>query len=250
MPADWYEHARYYDVLFGWDPGTERDFLLGCSERYGLGAPRRCLEPFCGTGRLLRAMPGAVGFDLSAGMVAYAQRQGCAVFRADAAAFAMAPGELPLAYCLIDSFRHLLTEAQAAAHLRAVAAALAPGGLYLLGFDVTGGLPAEDSVEEWDGERGGTHVAGRVETLGDHDAARRQETMQVTLTVRDQGQRLRLESRQPLRTYTPAQVRGLLAAVDGLELAACYDRRYDVDDPRELDAMQNSVVLVLRRVAG
>jgi SAM-dependent methyltransferase len=247
VSVDWYEHALYYDVLFGWDPAIERDFVLACSERYGLGAPRRVLEPMCGTGRLLGAFAGAIGFDLSPGMVAYARRRGHTVFRGDASAFAVAEGAFELVYCLIDSFRHLQTQAQAVAHLRAAARALRSGGVYVLGFDVTGGLPAEDSVEEWDGKRSGITVKGRVETLGDFDASRRLETMQVTLEVRDQGRRHRLESRQPLRTYTPDQVRALLDEAGQLELVACFDRQYDVERPRELEAMSNSVVLVLRR---
>ncbi|MFQ5844427.1 MAG: hypothetical protein ACE5JG_05485, partial [Planctomycetota bacterium] len=61
---NWYDSALYYDVLCGWDPRKERDFVLGAGERWGIRRPRRILEPFCGTGRLLRAMPGtAVGFD-------------------------------------------------------------------------------------------------------------------------------------------------------------------------------------------
>ena len=53
---NWYDEALYYDVLCGWDPGTEREFVLGASERWGIAQPRRILEPFCGTGRLLRCI--------------------------------------------------------------------------------------------------------------------------------------------------------------------------------------------------
>lgn len=245
---DWYDEALYYDVLFGWDASRERDFLLAASARFGRGpAPERSLEPFCGTGRLLRVMPGAVGFDLSLAMVRFARESGCRVFRADAGRFAVARESVDLAYCLIDSFRHLLTEEAAVGHLRSVAAALRPGGVYVLGFDVSGGLSREDSLEEWESRRGPIHVAGRIEVLGDACPVRRLETMQVRLDVTDRGRARRVESRQPLRTYTREQARALIARVPELELAATFDRRYDLDVPVALERIDGSAVFVLRK---
>ncbi len=246
---DWYDEALYYDVLFGWDASRERDFLLGASARFGLGAaPARSLEPFCGTGRLLRAMPGApVGFDLSAAMVRFARERGSCAFQADAGRFAVAGGAFDLAYCLIDSFRHLLDEDAARRHLRAVAAALRPGGVYVLGFDITGGLARDDSIEEWESRRDKVHVAGRIEVLGDACPARRVETMQVRLDVTDRGRRRRIESRQPLRTYTAAQAMALLGAVPALQVVSTFDRRYDLDLPVALERIDGSAVFVLRR---
>jgi len=247
--ADWYDHALYYDVLFGWDPETERRFVLGASERYGRPGPARVLEPFCGTGRLLRVMPGlAVGLDLNPAMVAFAARSGCRAVVADAARLPLAAGAFDLAYCLIDSFRHLLDADAARAHLAGVARALRPGGVYVLGLDVTGGLEAELSREEWDMTRGDVHVKGLVEGLGDADPASGLETMRVVLDVRHGRRRRRLESRQPLRVYDPAGLRTLVAAA-GLELAACFDRSYDLAAGRALEDVGGSAVLVLRRAA-
>lgn len=250
--VDWYDEALSYDVLFGWDATRERDFLLAASARYGVGrAPARALEPFCGTGRLLRAVPNAVGFDLSRAMVRFAASTGCRVFRADASRFAVKPGAFDLAYCLIDSFRHLLTEEAARGHLRGVARALRPGAIYVLGFDVTGGLAHEDSIEEWDSERGGLHVSGLIECLGDADRVRRVETMRVRLTVKEKGRTRRVESRQPLRTYTHAQAHALLedTTEGALELVEVFDRRYDLERPMQLEAIDGSAVFILRRTA-
>lgn len=248
--ADWYDEALYYDVLFSWDAGRERDFLLDASKRFGLGpAPARTLEPFCGSGRLLKVMPGAIGFDLSGSMLAIARRKGCSVFRADAGRFALAPASFDLAYCLIDSFRHLLTEEAAVGHLRGVARALRPGAIYVLGFDVTGGLAQEDSREEWETKRDGILVSGLIEVLGDADPVRRVETMRVHLDVKERGARRVIESRQPLRTYTRAQARALLdgATAGALEVVSIFDRRYDLDLPCALERIDGSAVFVLRR---
>lgn len=252
--ADWYDEALYYDVLFSWDASRERDFLLDASARFGLGrSPARSLEPFCGSGRLLRVMPGAIGFDLSPAMLKLARGRGCRVFRADAGRFAVAPASFDLAYCLIDSFRHLLTEEAAVGHLRAVARALRPGAIYVLGFDVTGGLAQEDSREEWETKRDGIHVSGLIEVLGDADPVRRVETMRVHLDVKDRAAPRRLiESRQPLRTYTRAQARALLdhGAAGALEVVGTFDRRYDLDLPCALEKIDGSAVFVLRRTGA
>ena len=158
---NWYDRAADYDRLFAWDPAAERDFLLGASERWGLPRPRRSLEPFCGSGRLLRAMPGdVIGFDLNEHMVRFAART-CRVFRADAVRFAVREQSFDLAFCLVDSFRYLTSEAAARSHLSAVGRALRPGAVYVLGFEIDG----DASTEEW--SRGG--IRARVGRLGDAD---------------------------------------------------------------------------------
>jgi SAM-dependent methyltransferase len=245
--ADWYDEALYYDVLFSWDATHERDFVLGASARWGLGAPRRVLEPFCGTGRLLRHMPGlAVGFDLNPHMVRFAART-CRVFRADAARFALAPASFDLAYCLIDSFRHLPHPEAAAAHLRCLAQALRPGALYVLGLDISAGQDADESREEWTGRRGDVEVKGRVELLGDADPATRLETMEVELRVRHGRERRTVVSRQPLRLWSGPELLACLAAEGSFALVASFARTYQLDEPVPLEDIPGSAVLVLRR---
>lgn len=244
---DWYDRAEAYDILCGWDPGQERDFVLRASERYGLGAPGRVLEPFCGSGRLLRVMPGfATGFDRNPHMVRYARGKGSRVFRADAAAFAVRPGSFDLAYCLIDSFRHLPAETAARAHVRAVARALRPGGVYVLGLDVTGDLEQDVSSEAWGFERDGTRVDGELQCLGDRAA--RIETMRVKIDIKKGRRRERLEVFQPMRVYARADVRSLLKGA--FEIAGVFDRAYDIGRPVPFDSVAGSAVLVLRNRRG
>ena len=254
--ADWYDQALYYDVLFSWDPTPEREFVLGASARWGAdtprrsetaASPRRVLEPFCGTGRLLRHMPGlAVGFDLNPHMVRFAGRT-CRVFQGDAARFALQPGGFDLAYCLIDSFRHLPDRAAAWSHFRCLGAALRPGAVYVLGLDLSAGQDAEESREEWSGQRGDVEVKGRVELLGDADPGRGTETMEVELRVRHGRERRTLVSRQPLLLWSAADLRACLADEGSFELVASFARTYQLDEPRPLEAIPGSAVLVLRR---
>jgi SAM-dependent methyltransferase len=243
--VDWYDLAEAYDILCGWDPRPERDFVLGASERYGVGPARRILEPFCGSGRLLRVMPGvAVGFDRNPHMVRYARGRGSRVFRADAARFAVRAGSFDLAFCLIDSFRYLLTEEAASAHLRGVARALRPGGVYALGIELTGDLDPDTSRDAWSGSRAGTRVEGEISCLGDR--AERVETLRVRLAIRRGRDRERVEDFRPMRVYARADIASLLAAEGSFELAAAFAGSYDLDRLVPFDAAAGSVVLVLR----
>ena len=243
----WYDRAEIYDILFGWDPRAEVEFLLGASASWGIPSPRKVLEPFCGSGRLLRPFPGAVGFDLNPFMVRYAARAS-RVFRADAARFAVRQESFDLAHCLIDSFRHLVTEEQACRHLRAVARALEPGAVYVLGLDVTGDLREGDaSVEEWTAERDGIRVEGYATALGDADPDTRVETGHFRMDVYRAGRYERIETFQPLRVYSRRQLEDLIDSEASFEIVAVYDRSYDLGSPVELDEVAGSAVLVLRR---
>lgn len=232
---DWYDRAEEYDRLFGWDTAPERDFILGASERWGVSGPRRFLEPFCGTGRLLRAMPGtAVGFDRNPHMVRFAHQE-CRVFRADAGRFAVRDQSFDCAFCLIDSFRYLVTEEAAERHLRAVGRALRPGAVYVLGFELEG----DTSIEEWsEGD-----LRASVGMLGDDDPGTRIGTLRARLDLAGE----RIESFAPMRTYSGAQVRELVADEGSFRIAASCGRDYCLDRLLDLETQEGSVVLVLRK---
>jgi SAM-dependent methyltransferase len=248
--VEWYDRAEIYDLLFSWDPHPEVAFLLGASARWGIASPRRILEPFCGSGRLLRALPGrSVGFDRNPHMVRHAARHG-PVLRADAARFALRRASFDLAHALIDSFRHLLTEDDARRHLRAVARALEPGAVYVLGLEVTGNLAGDVPAEEWTVEREGTRVEGYVRSLGDADPSTRIETVHFRMEVFAGDRHERIESFMPMRVYTPRQLEALIDGEGSFEIAAVFDRGYDLEHPVELAEIAGSAVLVLQRDPG
>jgi hypothetical protein len=244
--VNWYDRADLYDLLFGWDPCAEVEFLLGASAAWGIASPGRVLEPFCGSGRLLRALPGSVGFDINPHMVRWAARES-RVFRADAARFAVRPASFDFAHCLIDSFRHLLSEEAARGHLRSVAKALAPGAVYVLGLEVTGDLAGDASVEEWTMERDGVRIEGYVTGLGDADPGTRIETGHFRMDVYRGGRYERIESFLPLRVYSRRQFEDLIDEEGSFEIAAAFDRSYDLAGPVEVDEIGGSAVFVLKR---
>lgn len=240
---EWYTRAEDYDLWYSWDPARERDFVLGASERWGIAEPRRIFEPMCGSGRLLRTMPGwRVGLDRESAMLAIASRTS-AVVRADAGRFAFRADSFDLAFNLIDSFRHLQTERAALDHLTAVAHALRPGAIYVLGLEISIEFPGEAMRDEWTSERDGETIRGFVEALGDADPGSRRETLRI---VYERGG-VEREFFESMRTYTHRQIEDLIDDEGSFELIAAADCDLDLDQPRELSEIEGSAVLVLQK---
>lgn len=177
-----YEDPEIYDILHA--PGTAKDLtgLMKIERRYGVltrgeRAEGLVLEPACGSGRyvLEAAKKGrhVAGFDLSAGMVRYARarvrekglQERARVFVGDMADFAgtLRRGKggrraVTLAFNLINSIRHLDTDAGLTAHFEQMARVLHPGGVYVVGISLSDygrEFPTEDV---WHGKRGGVVV--------------------------------------------------------------------------------------------
>ena len=117
-------------------------------ERHGNGG-RRWLEPACGPGQYLRLLRKrgwtAAGYDLSPEMARHAR-----VPVGDMRSYRARP-KADAAFCLQSTFRHLMTDKDALAHLRSMAASLNPGGIYVLGLDLADYAAASDDEETWPG---------------------------------------------------------------------------------------------------
>lgn len=174
-----YEDAEIYDILHA--PGTLKDVRgLARIEKLYSKAPRTLgwLEPACGSARYLlaaaaSAVAGAggrkvVGFDLSPGMIEYAnarvKESGVSrranLFIGDMASFAdrVKPASISLAFNLINSIRHLDTDAALASHFRDIAAVLHKGGVYAVGISLSEYGLESPTEDVWQGRRGSTRV--------------------------------------------------------------------------------------------
>jgi SAM-dependent methyltransferase len=134
--TDVYAEADLYTAAFDWPVGAEVDWLLG-----QLPGVRSVLEPFCGNARYASAFAERdvryCGFDRSPEMLERATpRAGVELLAADARSFD-APGRpFDLAWCPINSIRHLVDESDLLAHLRCVREHLEPGGRYVIETDL------------------------------------------------------------------------------------------------------------------
>jgi SAM-dependent methyltransferase len=250
-----YDYPQYYDILFAADWKAEFRFLKACFAKHAQRRVTRLFEPACGTGRLLVKFAQAGyrvrGNDLNARAVAYCnarfRRRGLPepACQGDMSDFRLR-GKVDAAFNTINSFRHLGSEDAAAAHLRCMAAAVAQGGIYALGFHLTPAGPPSCDEESWSARRGSVAVESRMWTVELH-RRRREEWVRMVLDVSTPRQRFRLADAFPFRTYTADQFRRLLAAVPEWELNETYDFTYQIDQPVRVTRQTEDVIYVFRR---
>jgi SAM-dependent methyltransferase len=258
---DWYEAPRWYDAIFDVGTATEADFLEGAFARHGTArvrGARRVLEPACGSGRLVVELARrgwqVTGFDASRAMLDFAAERLTAeglsarLLEARLESFRLPP-RFHLAHCLVSTFKYLLSEEHAVAHLNGVAGALVQGGIYVLGFHLSDYRHGGIERERWTAQSHGADVTCTIQGWPP-DRRRRREKVRSRLRVVRGGEEQRFETSWDFRTYDAAQVRRLLAAVPELEHVATYDFTHDLRSARELDDEQLDTVLILRRRSG
>lgn len=255
-PFDWYETPLYYDIVFDEDTRKEAAFLQALHTRHIKRPTNRLLEPACGSGRLLAAMAKRgftlSGFDASAGMIEFATKRtkGLAsrVHLSQQAMQSFTYRErFDMAFCLVSTFKYLLTEDDARAHLQRVADVLRPGGIYALGFHLTHYDRDNAERERWVQRRGRTQVTCNIQ-IWPPDRRTRLEHARSRLIVKqgDEPAR-RFETNWFFRTYSKAQFFSLLASVPDLEHIDTHDFHYDPDHHARFGEERADVVAVLRR---
>ena len=257
---DWYDLPGLYDAIFDADTGREADFLEAVQREFGATRGKRALEPACGSGRLVLELARrgwrVYGTDLNANMLAYARE------RLDAAGDATSSratlrqldmserlptrGRFDLAHCFVSTFKYLLTENAARRHLEAVAEALKPGGLYVLGFHLSDYEDRGLTRERWTAKHEEGDVVCNIQSWPP-DPKTRLERVRSRLSIRQAGVQRRSETHWNFRTYTAHEARRLLAKVPALEHIETFDFTYEIERPIPFDGEQLDVVLVLRR---
>lgn len=257
QPANCYDVPQYWDLAFSDDTVLEADFIVAAARRYCDFEVRRLLEPGCGGGRLVLELARrgflVTGWDLSQAAVDFARdRLAAAGLNGEVTLSDMRTSRtaapVDVAYCLVNTFRHLLTEVEAVTHLQNVAASLRPGGLYMIGMHLLPPDADEEDDEEWSVADQGITVNMRLDVL-DCDRQLRQETLGFRMTVHDSTAHstLNFQTDYRMRLYEAAQIRELIARVPEFELLQVFDFWYDIEDPLELSDEMGDTVLVLRR---
>lgn len=249
-----YADPEVYDVLHSPHTGGEIDLFERCARDWS--APKGpWLEPACGSGRYLRALAGrdirCTGFDLDAGMLAYARRtlreEGLSrktrLVHANMASFASETGDgYAVAINPVNTFRHLHRPREAAMHLREIARTLKPGGLYLVGISFSRYGEEEATEDVWTARRGRIAVRQIVQYLPPEPATR-METVISHLQVDRPGGREYLDSTYGLRSYDLDQWKGLVRRSPLHRVGAIDDLGNVVTDDIETDYQ----IEVLRR---
>ncbi|MCM2375118.1 class I SAM-dependent methyltransferase [Aporhodopirellula aestuarii] len=263
-----YDHPKYYDLVFGADVAAETKYILACEQAFGDGKSGWYFEPACGTGRLMFALRrrglDVCGLDLNPKAVKFCndrmKRKGYleSAICADMCDFSRddfkgilpksrkKTGPVAVAFNTINSFRHVGSEREARAHLECMADIVRPGGLYLLGLHLTPTSVPPSETESWSARRGHLAINTHMWTI-DRDKKNRLERFGICFDVHTPSGSFRINDELRLRSYTPLQMRRLIAASGKWECVATHDFCYDIDDPIEVDSSTEDVIYVLQR---
>lgn len=256
---DCYDLPQYWDLAFSDDTEMEAEFVVQAVEKYCSFPAATVYEPGCGGGRLVVELAKrglhVIGVDSSQAAIDYAESQlensglKADLQCADMTTF-VCPKPVDAAYCLVNTFRHLLTEDDAIAHLKCVASQLRDGGLYLLGLHMFPPDADTEDSEEWDVKAKDVSVNMRLDV---EDCRReiRLETLKfrMKVTTKDQPEVRTFHSDYRMRLYEADQMLELLSKVPELELVDVYDFWYDLDEPLELSDDLGDTVFVLKKVS-
>jgi SAM-dependent methyltransferase len=255
----WYDSPLYYDMVYADYTPKETRFIEGIMKKHGpvLDGPMRVFEPACGSGRLLESLSarGHVvhGFDLNKHQVAFAKNRLKAkglkgrVWRDRLQDFSLPKGACyDVAHCFVSTFKYIDTEAGAVSALRRMAASLRPGGLLLLGLHLTDYKNTPPDHERWIGRKPGVRVVSDTWSAP-ADRKARTEAMRTRMRITEEGKTRVEETHWDFRTYSPAELKALLAKVPSLRLVVCHDFHYDLTSTRKIDMAYSDVLLVLRK---
>lgn len=236
--TDFYSIPELYDILHAPGTGTDVRLLRRLAARYATPAkpgaagrrnvpPPVWLEPACGSARLLRLAAAkhgirGIGFDIEPRMIRYASAAARDAKLKPAPRFFVANMDsfgttidsgirksrrLPkvdLAFNLINTIRHVNSDAAMLRHFRAVADVLKPTGVYVVGLHLSH-YGIDQPVEDiWSGKRGKTLVTQVVQylpALGPRGEASRAERVISHLTVTKGGEVEDIDSTYALRAY-------------------------------------------------
>lgn len=205
-----YDDPLWYELIHAADASFEAAVLLRIARLHKVSG-KNWLEPACGGGRIMKQLEhrglSVTGYDSNPRMVAHARKRALSVEKGLMESWRGEPFDL--AYSLHGTFRHLLSEKAALSHLRAIAASLRPGGLYIVGFDLTRYGTDSDDEELWEA-REGRRQARMVVTNLPPARERRRERVLNFLWWREGSKEGTLQSQYDLRSYDLAQWKSLV----------------------------------------
>jgi SAM-dependent methyltransferase len=233
MSEELYNLPRYYDVAFSWDIEPELDFLGEVFAEHVPFPVKRILEPACGTGRFLRALPAhgysVTGYDASEAMLDYARQSLEEAGLAGAVLLLRAEmhtvrfdREFDAALNSINSLGYLLEDRDVVSHLRHTGQALKPGGVYVVHLSCAWDGRPDTDHNSWLVERGGLKIRATWGIESEDRLARRSHQV-CTMEIEENGTRSVLVERHTLRLWVYEEFLELIARSRAFELAAIYD---------------------------
>ena len=226
-----YTAPRLYEIAFDMNRKGEVDFLVHCFTRFSRRPVANVLDIACGTGphlvRLAERGYRMSGLDLSERNVAFlAERLGAKGLTArlqvgDMARFTV-PARVDAAICMQDSQGHLLTNDELLAHLRCVARALRPGGLYVFDRYMASSWTDPARRWSWSRRRGRLIVRASFSALNDVNPVSQIFRERMTLEAIANGTRRVYRQSHLSRMVFPQELRALVALAGGFEFVQWF----------------------------
>lgn len=257
--AEVYSAPRLYDLAFSYrDYDREARFLLERFRAERGRDPQRFLELGAGPARHAIAMAkaglSAVALDLAPEMAAYglaeAQKSGVELEyqTADMIRFTL-DAPVDLAATMLCSATYILEDEDFVQHLRAVAAALRPGGLYVIELPHPSELDGRPKTKStWTmNEPGGRLDVEWLDGEGSSaEAARRAPTVARLHYQPTSGQPILIESRAPLRAFSRQEIADFVDRSGSFELVSVFGA-LDPQISLEAEKAWRMVVTLARR---
>jgi len=243
MKAELYENPLYYDIAFGYrDIAGEAAFLDSAIRRYGACNSKSVLDVACGTCahsvELAKRGYKITALDKSSHMLAFARQrfasEGLAAdfYEADMAGFKLDKTS-DSAICMGNSMAYLLDDCMILSHLESVAAALKPGGLYVVDMDNhdywSRRMPEGVLTNKWEASRGNTRVCVNLcKTM--LDTKPRKSKIMLSLSVNDAGKEFTIENEDVCRVLSQRELSDVVESEGSFEVAG-YAGGFGLDIP-------------------
>ena len=250
-----YTAPRLYEIAFDMNRKGEVDFLRHCFSRYAKIPIRRVLDIACGTGPHLSRLADhgykMAGLDLSRANIHFLRERLAAkghtaeLIVGDMTKFRLAR-PVDAAICMQDSQGHLLTNDKLVAHLRAVANAVRPGGLYVFDRYMVSSWTDPARAWSWSRRRGRLIVRASFSALHDVNPVTQVFKERMVLEAVENGRRKVYRQTHLSRMVFPQELRSLIDLAGGFEFVEWF---YGFKPHLRLDRARRPLlmVVVLRR---
>ena len=256
-----YSIPHLYDIAFDFrDIPGECDFLLAVAEKHLSRKVTSATELACGPGWHAREMAcrgiESTGLDLEPAMIEHARQYA----KAESVSATFVVGDMKsfslgkpvdLAYVLIASFAHLLTNDDIIAHFNAVADSLTNSGIYVISTahprDFYGDR-SSDLPTQWTNTRGDLTVTTEWGSAEDSfDPITEIDSVTITFDVTGPQGRERHQSKEQLRRMSYQTFKALVALSGRFGLVEAYGD-FDLATPFTNDPSSGRFIPVLKKL--